>query len=81
MKADDEALPVYLEDSKSKLFDYFNENYMKSRGSTPIQTPPQGTTTARTSGSLKNVLLLLIPRNMILSSGLSSLTSSAEHAI
>ena len=53
--ADDEALSEYLEDSKAKLVDYFNENYMKSHGSTPIQTPfpAQGTTTAPTSGSPK----------------------------
>ena len=56
MKADyvnDEALSEYLKDSKAKLVDYFNENYMKLHGSTPIQTPfpAQGTTTALTSGS------------------------------
>jgi hAT family C-terminal dimerisation region len=51
--ADDEALSEYLEDSKAKLVDYFNKNYMKSHGSTPIQTPfpAQGTTTALTLGS------------------------------
>ena len=30
--ADDQALSEYLKDSKSKLFGYFNENYMKSHG-------------------------------------------------
>jgi hypothetical protein len=51
--ADDQALSEYLEDSKSKLFGYFNENYMKFHGSTLTQTPSpaRGTTTALTSGS------------------------------
>lgn len=42
MKADygdNEALSEYLEDSNAKLVDYFKKNYMKSHGSTPIQTP------------------------------------------
>ena len=55
MKADytdNEALSEYLKNSKARLVNYFNKNYMKSHGLTTIQAPfpTQSTTTALTSG-------------------------------